>query len=154
MDFKDNIEHFYEQVKPVAIIKPELALRNIADTIIFDLMDNGIDVQDVDKIVLEVLRKKDDIKFKQWIIHQRSNKCFLCGSRKNIELHHIKPVVNYPELKYDVDNVVLLCCACHQAVETGGGTHQKIKGGIMKFYKDVLNRKITADLNNKLKVSK
>lgn len=42
--------------------------------------------------------------------------CELCGkylTAQTSELHHIKPVSLFPELKYDPNNLVLLCHDCH-----------------------------------------
>lgn len=30
--------------------------------------------------------------------------------------HHIKPVLEYPELKYDLDNLQSLCRECHEVI--------------------------------------
>lgn len=42
--------------------------------------------------------------------------CELCGKEldmRNSELHHIKPISLYPELKLDPENLMLLCHECH-----------------------------------------
>lgn len=42
--------------------------------------------------------------------------CAYCGSRENLQVHHIKPVRYYPELVYEVSNLLVLCRSCHHLV--------------------------------------
>jgi hypothetical protein len=42
------------------------------------------------------------------------NSCAACGKKKNLEVHHIKPVHTHPELELDPDNLITLCeNSCH-----------------------------------------
>jgi len=58
-------------------------------------------------------------KYKAWrkAVFERDNyTCQDCGKRgghNNLEAHHIKEWVNFPELRYDVDNGKTLCTKCH-----------------------------------------
>ena len=44
--------------------------------------------------------------------------CQFCLRKKKIttatEVHHIKPLEDYPELGLDLDNLVSLCWSCHE----------------------------------------
>jgi Txe/YoeB family toxin of Txe-Axe toxin-antitoxin module len=54
--------------------------------------------------------------YQEWkkVVKERyDNTCLLCKHEGNIHVHHIKPVVAYPELVFDVDNGVTLCGNCH-----------------------------------------
>ncbi|MDD3906436.1 MAG: HNH endonuclease [Candidatus Omnitrophica bacterium] len=42
--------------------------------------------------------------------------CQSCGSKTKLQAHHIKQVILYPELIYDVDNGQTLCKDCHGEV--------------------------------------
>lgn len=55
---------------------------------------------------------------------KKNNNCLICGSSENLTLHHIKPVREYPELKYRFDNLKPICKQCHKNIhkyKIGGG---------------------------------
>jgi hypothetical protein len=39
--------------------------------------------------------------------------CQWCGSDKHLEVHHIKPFHEHPELELDQKNMITLCRFCH-----------------------------------------
>lgn len=43
----------------------------------------------------------------------KNKKCSVCCSSKDLEVHHKKPVHDYPELELDEKNLVVLCSRCH-----------------------------------------
>lgn len=53
------------------------------------------------------------------------NRCFLCGSEKQIEVHHVEGFKDNEELRYDVQNGVCLCREHHTLYHTQflGGFH-------------------------------
>ena len=44
--------------------------------------------------------------------------CARCGSIDDLQLHHIYKIDTHIEKAYDIDNVCLLCPACHKYVDT------------------------------------
>ncbi|MBC2196298.1 HNH endonuclease [Listeria booriae] len=47
-------------------------------------------------------------------------RCRACGKfvyGRDAQVHHIKPIWKNPELKLDVENVILVCAACHPKLE-------------------------------------
>lgn len=45
----------------------------------------------------------------------KNNKvCVICGESKDLDLHHVKPIRDYPELKYRLDNLKPICKNCHK----------------------------------------
>lgn len=42
--------------------------------------------------------------------------CAACGSKENLQVHHIKPIRFFPELRYDESNLQTLCISCHAAI--------------------------------------
>lgn len=62
------------------------------------------------------------------IVHRANGwRCVQCGSNKELEAHHIKPVVHHPELAYDIDNITTLCHVCHK--HSHGQTGEMRMGG-------------------------
>lgn len=47
------------------------------------------------------------------LVSMQNGKCLYCTSEPK-EVHHIKAVNEYPELAFDLDNVVAVCKACHK----------------------------------------
>jgi 5-methylcytosine-specific restriction endonuclease McrA len=58
--------------------------------------------------------------YKQWriaVIKRDDYTCRLCGSKVERPVaHHIFDFQTYPELRYDVDNGITLCRACHRKI--------------------------------------
>jgi 5-methylcytosine-specific restriction endonuclease McrA len=40
-----------------------------------------------------------------------------CGSKKRIEVHHIKKWGQHPALRYSINNGICLCRGCHQSIK-------------------------------------
>lgn len=60
-------------------------------------------------------KRTDKSKLRTWanIISRRDEICILCGSSEKLQAHHIKSYKEYPELKFDISNGILLCNKCH-----------------------------------------
>ncbi len=62
---------------------------------------------------------RHSLEYKEWAesVYKRDKfTCQRCGvhcKRKDIVAHHIKPFADYPELRFDIDNGLTLCRACH-----------------------------------------
>ena len=49
--------------------------------------------------------------------------CAACGSNKKLQVHHISPFSNHPELELDEKNLIVLCMdtnECHLLIGHGG----------------------------------
>lgn len=46
-------------------------------------------------------------------LNRFGHKCLLCGATTNLEVHHILLRSDRPDLKYDQDNLCVLCSKCH-----------------------------------------
>jgi 5-methylcytosine-specific restriction endonuclease McrA len=60
--------------------------------------------------------------YKQWLraIKLRDKMiCQICGDI-GTDCHHIKYAKDYPELRYNIDNGILLCMKCHKEIHYGG----------------------------------
>jgi 5-methylcytosine-specific restriction protein A len=40
---------------------------------------------------------------------EKRKECFVCGSKKNLEVHHIVPFSDNPDLELVEDNLIILC---------------------------------------------
>ena len=78
---------------------------------------------------------KATAKYKKWrmSIFERDNfKCIWCGSKKFIQVDHIKSFRNYPKLRFEISNGRTLCKDCHlttpnyggRAIYKGGDVHE------------------------------
>lgn len=68
------------------------------------------DVQNIDEKAKKV---------KLELLLDRGNVCELCGTKldkSNFQTHHIKPISIHPELRYDKENMMLLCRECHSGL--------------------------------------
>lgn len=67
--------------------------------------------------------KPNPPEYREWKrnVFKRDNyTCQRCGAKKNLEAHHVKEKINFPELKYDVENGVTLCHECHKKTDNYG----------------------------------
>ena len=42
--------------------------------------------------------------------------CQVCGYENNLHVHHIHPKAKYPELFFDMDNLITVCTECHRSI--------------------------------------
>lgn len=61
-------------------------------------------------------KKRNNYSYRQWRakIIERDKVCQECGASINLEVHHIKPFAEYPELRQDDSNAIVLCKTCHR----------------------------------------
>lgn len=78
----------------------------------------------VDKEQDQGRRSPQDLEWKSKVIERDGYECRLCGTDRNLEAHHIKPIKQYPELRHEVQNGICVCHACH---------YYKIHGGRPNF---------------------
>ncbi len=53
---------------------------------------------------------------------EANDTCAACGSKKRLQVHHIKPFRSYPELELDPTNLITLCMSknqCHLFIGHG-----------------------------------
>jgi len=41
--------------------------------------------------------------------------CEECGATEHLHMHHVKSWASHPELRLELDNLLLLCAVCHRA---------------------------------------
>lgn len=73
-------------------------------------------------------------KLQDWVnkLFMIYNKCLICGSKENLEPHHVIQVKPYDKLYSDTNNGVILCKSCHKKYhEQYGGNINA--GTLLKF---------------------
>lgn len=60
-------------------------------------------------------------RFRRMVFERDGYRCRKCGDteRRNLRCHHIKPVKQFPNLYYDIDNALSLCEQCHRGHPKG-----------------------------------
>lgn len=50
------------------------------------------------------------------VLRRDRHRCRECGARGRLEIHHVKPVREAPELAFDMGNLKALCRTCHARI--------------------------------------
>lgn len=87
----------------------------LAEKIVIHLIQNGVHPLDIDQIMLRVIKINDKQKLRRALLDHHDT-CELCGCKKKVELHHINPKRDYPDLEFDINNLMVLCRDCHDIV--------------------------------------
>lgn len=78
--------------------------------------------EEVEKQKTLELRNSPEYKaFRKAVLERDGYECCICGSTKNLHVHHLKSYRNYPELRTDPDNGMTLCANCHREVHHRNG---------------------------------
>jgi len=59
--------------------------------------------------------KLDERTWAKTILRACDNRCLACGSKHQLEAHHIVPRATRPDLVLDINNGIALCMSCHRA---------------------------------------
>ena len=55
---------------------------------------------------------------------RKNSSCLICGSSEKLTIHHLRPVNENPELKYNYNNIKVICSNCHESIH-----NSKLRGG-------------------------
>ena len=61
---------------------------------------------------------KEYKEFRKKVLERDNYRCVKCGETENLQVHHIKPRKDYPDLVMNFDNVQTLCLLCHSKTES------------------------------------
>lgn len=71
---------------------------------------------------------RKDPRVVEWVNHvKEAGKCSVCGSKENLEAHHIYSWADYPSLRLNVNNGVCLCVNCHADAHAGENAEHIIR---------------------------
>ncbi|MFW6312033.1 MAG: HNH endonuclease [Nanoarchaeota archaeon] len=65
------------------------------------------------KSIRNIRKRPSYQKWRLKILERYNYTCCICNSIKNLEVDHIKPILEYPELMFDENNGQVLCRKCH-----------------------------------------
>ena len=66
------------------------------------------------EIVRGIRRSPELHQWRKAVLERDNHTCQDCEAKTNLNAHHIKPVLEYPLLMFDVGNGLTLCKACHK----------------------------------------
>jgi len=78
--------------------------------------------------------RRNSAEYEQWkqdVRKRDGNACRRCGFDTNLEVHHIKPLVKYPDFETELDNGLTLCGNCHTLI-----TSKEETTDLLKFIKE------------------
>jgi 5-methylcytosine-specific restriction endonuclease McrA len=87
------------------------------------------------KLALATIKRSDEWEKLKRQFKKMHPKCAVCGTTKQLEVHHIKPVHIFPELELELTNLLMLC---------EGDTNCHLMFGHLKNYKKY-NSTVVAD---------
>lgn len=79
----------------------------------FDIDRNG-------NVKMKPQRKKISSTTRKKVIDRDNNSCVMCGSKENLQIHHINPVAHSNQKEKDnIENLATLCRKCHYLAHNG-----------------------------------
>ena len=65
----------------------------------------------------ETAKKRNNYKYRQWrkSVIDRDKKCVICGSKDNLQAHHIQSFSEFPLLRFHIENGITMCERCHKS---------------------------------------
>ena len=82
---------------------------------------NPVQYEDVDIFSSEYLQSLrqsvDYYQFRKEVLRKDNYKCIICGTNKNLEVHHIYQFSKYPNQRLNINNGICLCKVHHSLSE-------------------------------------
>lgn len=76
-------------------------------------------------VITRGIRRSNEYVIWRKAVMERDNKtCIWCGVTENLHVDHIKRFIDYPELRFAIDNGRVLCFDCHKTTDTYGKKKQ------------------------------
>ncbi|KKN44543.1 hypothetical protein LCGC14_0692230 [marine sediment metagenome] len=66
------------------------------------------------KLVKGIRRSPEFLQWRKAVLEKDNHTCQDCGSKDNVNAHHIKSLIEHPELIFEVSNGLTLCEICHK----------------------------------------
>lgn len=82
----------------------------------------------------QIIRHRKETRHAREAVYKRDKyTCQDCGAKSQkgrpvvLNAHHIKPFSQFPELRFDLENIVTLCVECHKKTDTFGHKINRLK---------------------------
>lgn len=113
---KNKRLQFYEMITEYAFY--EKILNNVEKDIksLFILIKDKIDKNNNSYWNYEDRRSNKYKNWKKEVLKRDNFTCQKCGSKNNLVVHHIKYFSKNKNLRFDIDNGIVLCNLCHKEV--------------------------------------
>lgn len=90
-------------------------------------------------------------KWKKSILNRDQHKCQLCDSAENLNVHHIYSYKEYPKLRTNIHNGIVLCNHCHKDYHKIYGYTNVHLFDFLLYFSDILQkRRDIVDMSKKL----
>ena len=76
------------------------------------------------------------LEFRLWrnsVLEKNSRTCQKCGTKKELQTHHIQNFFSYWKLRFAIDNGITLCKKCHRKFHLKYGTRKNNKKQLCEF---------------------
>jgi 5-methylcytosine-specific restriction endonuclease McrA len=102
----------------------------------------------------KIRNSNEYLEWKVSVFKRDNYTCQCCGSKRNLEAHHIENFSSNPELRFDTNNGLTMCTDCHNPIKQGSfhhtfGTRNNNLKQLQEFFIDV-----SWDIATKTKISK
>ena len=110
--------------------KKQELMNKISFEIIESLAMNGMPISEMDSIFENCLTIDNDHKgifLKKTLQHRTlknfHKRCSICGQETKLTIHHIKAKSEYPELRFRMGNLMVVCRDCHNRIHMADDNH-------------------------------
>lgn len=126
-----NCNHYESDIKPL--------IKELNEAINLILLNIGVPRKYIKMVYLNFYENTNNRNIKMNFQNQKTeiknnNVCAFCGSNENLTIHHTKPSKTNPHLRYNYNNMVVLCHECHRKHHTNIlNISELMKGNNIKY---------------------
>lgn len=80
------------------------------------------------ELVKGIRRSPEFCQWRKAVLERDNHTCQDCKSIKQVDVHHLKSIIEYPELVFDINNGLTLCQDCHKRHTSWQKLNKRRKG--------------------------